>query len=66
LGLLEDQTQQISKAVFDLVIYTEGSITLAEAWSIDSHDRKMIMDSFEELMKAKNPGSKNEMKQEQM
>jgi hypothetical protein len=66
LGLLKEQTSQISKGVFDLVIYTEGTITLAEAWSIDSEDRAMIMESFEEFMKAKNPGSKNEMKQEQM
>ena len=66
MGLLKEQTSQISKGVFDLVIYTEGTITLAEAWSIDSEDRTMIMESFEEFMKAKNPGSKNEMKQEQM
>lgn len=66
MGLLKEQTSQISKGVFDLVIYTEGTITLAEAWSIDSEDRAMIMESFEEFMKAKNPGSKNEMKQEQM
>ena len=52
--------------MFDLVIYTEGSITLAEAWSLDSQDRSMVMSSFEEYLKAKNPGSKNEMKQEEM
>lgn len=66
MGTLQEQTALISKSVYDLVIYTEGSITLAEAWSIDWESRKGIMDSFEEFMKAKNPSSKNEMKQEQM
>jgi hypothetical protein len=33
---------------------------------MDGDDRQVVMNSFEELMKAKNPGSKNEMKQEQM
>ena len=66
LGLLEEQSEAIRKSVYDLVIYTEGSVGIAEAWSIDSDDRQLLMDSFEEFMKAKNPGSKNEMKQEQM
>lgn len=52
--------------MFDLVIYTEGSITLAEAWSMDTQDRTVAMASFEEFIKAKNPGSKNQMKQEEM
>jgi hypothetical protein len=33
---------------------------------MDGDDRQVVMNSFEEFMKAKNPGSKNEMKQEQM
>ena len=66
MGLLKEQSAQISRSVFDLVIYTEGSITLAEAWSIDREDRVIAMASFEEFMKAKNPGSKNQMKQEEM
>lgn len=52
--------------MFDLVIYTEGSITLAEAWSMDTQDRMVAMASFEDFIKAKNPGSKNQMKQEEM
>ena len=66
MGLLKDQSAQITRSVFDLVIYTEGSISLAEAWSMDTQDRLVAMASFEELMKAKNPGSKNQMKQEEM
>ncbi len=66
MGLLKEQSAQISRSVFDLVIYTEGSITLAEAWSIDTQDRITAMASFEEFIKAKNPGSKNQMKQEEM
>lgn len=66
MGLLQEQSELISRGVYDLVIYTEGSITLAEAWSIDSDTRRGVMDSFEEFIKAKNPGGKNEMKQEQM
>ena len=66
LGLLEEQSEAIRKSVYDLVIYTEGSVSIAEAWSMDGDDRQVVMNSFEELMKAKNPGSKNEMKQEQM
>jgi hypothetical protein len=33
---------------------------------MDTQDRLVAMASFEELMKAKNPGSKNQMKQEEM
>ena len=66
LGLLEEQSDAIRKSVYDLVIYTEGSITVSEAWAMDFADRQIVMNSFEEFVKAKNPGSKNEMKQEQM
>lgn len=66
LGLLDEQSKAIKKSVYDLVIYTEGSITISEAWGIDSGDREIVLSSFEEFVKAKNPNSKNEMKQEQM
>lgn len=51
--------------MFELVIFTEGTITLNEAWNLDRDDRDMIIETFEELAKARNPKGNN-MKQEQM
>lgn len=49
-----------------MVIFTEGSITLADAWNMDAEDRVLMVETFEEFVNAKNPSGKNQMKQEQM
>ena len=52
--------------MFEIVIYTEGSITLNEAWNMDMEDRQLVVSTFEEYLNAKNPKGKNNMKQELM
>ena len=52
--------------MFDLVVFTEGTFSLEESYNMDSEDRQIAMDSFEEYVKAKYPGNKNNMKQEQL
>ena len=52
--------------MFDTVIYTEGSISLEDSWNLDGEDRAILMESFEEYVKAKSPKGNNSMKQEQM
>lgn len=48
------------------MIYTEGSISLEDSWNLDAEDRTILMESFEEFVKAKNPNAKGKMTQEQM
>lgn len=52
--------------MFELVIFSEGSVRMEDAWGIDSEDRLLLIETFEEYVAAKNPGGKNQMKQEQM
>lgn len=49
-----------------MVIYTEGSISLEEAWNLDNEDREIFLEAFQDYMKAKNPKAKGKMTQEQM
>ena len=49
-----------------MVIYTEGSLDLEEAWNMDNEDREIFLETFQEFMKAKNPKAKGKMSQEQM
>ena len=41
-----------------MVIYTEGSLDLEEAWNLDREDREIFLETFQEFMKAKNPKAK--------
>ena len=52
--------------MFDTVIYTEGSISLEDSWNLDGEDRAILMESFEEYVKAKNPQAKGKITQEKM
>ena len=49
-----------------MVIYTEGSLDLEEAWNMDSEDREIFLEAFQDYVKAKNPNAKGQMTQEQM
>lgn len=49
-----------------MVIYTEGSISLEEAWNLDNEDREIFLEAFQDYVKAKNPNAKGQMTQEQM
>ena len=49
-----------------MVIYTEGSLNLEEGWNMDSEDREIFLDTFQDYVKAKNPNAKGKMTQEQM
>ena len=66
LGTLKSQSELVRKSVFEIVIFTEGSITLDEAWNMDQEDRELAVATFEEFLSAKNPKGKNQMKQENM
>tara|TARA_B100001057_G_scaffold482503_1_gene557956 strand:- start:120 stop:239 length:120 start_codon:yes stop_codon:yes gene_type:complete len=39
---------------------------LEEAWSLDNEDRQLLLESFEDYVKAKNPTAKGKMTQEQL
>ena len=66
LGTLKEQTRLIKKRVFEIVIFTEGSVRLEDAWNLDNEDQEILIETFEEYVNAKNPKGKGTIKQEQM
>ena len=53
LGRLKKETDALEKSITEIVIYSEGSVTWTELWSMSSPQRQLIATTIEKYLKQK-------------
>ena len=59
LGKLKDEQTALSKQIAELVIYSEGAVSWAEAWNIPPQDRDLLIKTLNRCntLKSGKPGA---------
>ena len=53
LGRLKKETEALEKSIMELVVYSQGAITLSEMWYLSSPQRQLFAKTFTNYMKQK-------------
>tara|TARA_Y200000002_G_scaffold370882_1_gene366882 strand:+ start:487 stop:684 length:198 start_codon:yes stop_codon:yes gene_type:complete len=53
LGRLKKETDALEKSIIEIVVYSQGSVTLSEIWYMSSPQRELFAKTFMNFMKQK-------------
>jgi|TARA_R110001592_G_scaffold129981_1_gene342898 hypothetical protein len=53
LGRLKKETEALEKSIIELVVYSQGSVTLSEIWYMSNPQRELFAKTFTNFMKQK-------------